>query len=108
MAVLDREKFLSTLQTLSGDDTSDDMLTIIADMTETYDSFNGSEAEKYKAELDEWKTKYEENDKEWRNKYKNAFFGQRGKDDDFEKPSGNDRRTQTQIRISDLFKKRED
>lgn len=108
MAVLDREKFLSTLQTLSGDDTSDEMLTIISDMTETFDSFNGGDAEKYKAERDEWKTKYEENDTEWRNKYKNAFFGQRGKDDYFEKPSGNDSRTQNQIRIKDLFTKRED
>ena len=104
MAVLTREEFLAHIQKLSGDDASDEMLTCIADMTETYDSLYNNDADKYKAEADDWKTKYEDNDKQWRAKYKNAFFGAPAKEEDYHSPREDSDRGNTGLHISDLFK----
>ena len=58
------------------DDTSDETLEFIGDISDTLDE--GKEAEK-------WKTRYEENDAEWRKKYRDRFFsGGTDKDEDEE------------------------
>lgn len=107
MAVLNREDFLARIQKLSGDDDSDEMLTCIADMTETFDAFNGADVDRYKNEAQEWKTKYEDNDKEWRQKYKNAFFGPKDSNVQFSSPADKEIRANNAIRISDLFTKKQ-
>lgn len=104
MAVLNREGFLEILQKFSGDDDSDEMLNCIADMTETFDTLQNSDADKYKVEAEEWKSKYEENDKQWRAKYKNAFFNYDKSDNDYHSPREDSDRGNTGLHISDLFK----
>lgn len=71
MAVLDREKFMSRLQERIGEDTSDEAMTFIEDMTDT---FNDLETRSNGNDNEQWKTKYEELDKSWREKYKARFF----------------------------------
>ena len=69
MAVLSREDFLSRIQGKIGEDTSDEAMQFIEDMTDTFDSLVNSSNDK-----EDWKAKYEENDKTWREKYKARFF----------------------------------
>lgn len=70
MAQLSKEEFLARLQERMGDDTSDEALQFMEDMTDTYnalESAGGGDAEN-------WKKKYEDNDAEWRKKYRDRFF----------------------------------
>lgn len=65
--VLNREDYLKRIKEKIGDDTSDESISFVEDMTDTFDSFSTKETE-------DWKKKYEENDKEWREKYTKRFF----------------------------------
>ena len=71
MAVLNKEEFMKRLQERIGEDTSDEAMTFIEDMTDT---FNDMETRSNGQSDEEWKTKYEELDKSWREKYKARFF----------------------------------
>lgn len=70
MAVLTKEDFLKAIQTRIGDDVSDEAMSFIEDMTDTYDSLSKS----LENDGEDWKAKYEELDKTWRDKYKARFF----------------------------------
>lgn len=65
--VLNREDFLKRIKEKIGDDTSDESISFIEDMTDTFDSFSTKESK-------DWKKKYEENDRDWREKYTKRFF----------------------------------
>lgn len=69
MAVLSREDLLNSIKDKFKDDTSDDTLTLIENVSDTINDLT----EKSSGEED-WKKKYEENDKQWREKYKERFF----------------------------------
>lgn len=99
MAVLTRDDFFTSVQTIVGDTTEENAIKFLEDMTDTYNQLeqqaqdNGSE----------WKQKYEELDKSWKEKYKHRFFSGKGNSaignndtivDDEEEP----------ITIKDLFK----
>lgn len=71
MAVLSKEEFMSRLQERIGEDTSDEAMTFIEDMTDT---FNDMETRSSGNNDSEWKQKYDELDKSWRKKYKDRFF----------------------------------
>lgn len=72
MAVLSKEKLLESVSERFKDDTSDEVLSFIEDITDTINSYVSGE---------DWKTKYEENDAAWRQRYKERFFST-----DVEKP----------------------
>ena len=67
--VLSKEEILDKIKTRIGDDTSDEALSLIEDINDTYDDLNTRVTE-----AGDWKSKYEENDKSWREKYKDRFF----------------------------------
>lgn len=69
MAVLSREDYLARIQGKIGEDTSDEAMQFIEDMTDTFDDYASRVGDK-----ENWKAKYEENDKMWREKYKARFF----------------------------------
>ena len=71
MAVLNKEQFLARLQERIGEDTSDEAMTFIEDMTDT---FNDMETRSNGQSDEQWKQKYTELDKSWREKYKARFF----------------------------------
>lgn len=64
MAVKTKEELLSAVQGLENVD-EDASLSLIEDITDTFDSFSNAE---------DWKTKYEENDAAWKKKYRDRFF----------------------------------
>lgn len=57
------EELQENFKNLMGENTSDDMLSFLEDMTDTYQ----------KDEID-WEAKYKENDATWRQKYRDRFY----------------------------------
>ena len=68
MAVRTQEEIMNTLNTILGDNNSDDVVTLLEDMSDTFDDY-----ETRVSDTTDWKTKYEENDKQWREKYRKRF-----------------------------------
>ena len=101
--VLNKEEFLATLKNKVGEDTSDDAIKFLEDMSDTYDDLV-----KRTGDSDEWKKKFEENDKSWRDKYTKRFFEKTDpantpKPDTLEDGDGDNA-----IKIEDLFKDKEE
>lgn len=69
MAVKTKEEILSTMKGMLGDDSSDDALGFVEDVSDTLDDLA-----KQVTDMGNWKEKYEENDKSWREKYRDRFF----------------------------------
>ena len=100
MAVLTREQLLEKVKAKIGDSTSDDDLSLLEDITDTFDSVQSTEQE-------DWKKKYETNDAEWRKKYRDRFFNAPADNKDPLDPTPDDSTDNTNnedINISDLFK----
>jgi hypothetical protein len=68
MSILNREEFFNRIQERLGDDTSDEAITFIEDVTDTYNDFESKVSE-------DWKTKYSELDEAWKKRYRDRFFG---------------------------------
>lgn len=70
-----REEILSLIKDRIGDDTSDDAIQIIEDVTDTLNDY-----ETRVADSGDWKARYEQNDAEWRKRYRDRFFDGEVKD----------------------------
>lgn len=77
------------------DDTSDETLALIEDVSDTLNDYDNKNTDKT-----DWKAKYEENDKEWRKKYRDRFFSSDGEDDD---PKGGEEEKPPITKFEDLF-----
>ena len=64
MAVKPIGEILATVSSIIGENTSDEALTLLEDITDTFNDKDNTD----------WKKKYEDNDKEWRNRYKERFL----------------------------------
>ena len=60
-----KEELLSSIREAFGDNTDDNSLAVIEDISDTMDSFNDGK---------DWKAEAERIDKEWRQKYHDRFF----------------------------------
>lgn len=78
MAILTREDLMSQVRTRVGEDTSDEAIKFIEDVTDTIADLES----KANGDGIDWKAKYEENDKTWREKYRERFFSGSAEDDD--------------------------
>lgn len=90
-----REEILNEVRIRVGDDTSDEALAFIENVTDTLDDMQNR--------IDsngDWKTKYEANDKEWRKKYADRFFEGGVPDPHRDEPPDDDKPT----KFEDLFK----
>lgn len=65
--VRSREELMSAIKARIGDDTSDEALALIEDMTDTLTDYEGRIGE-------DWKTKYEQLDADWRKRYRDRFY----------------------------------
>lgn len=74
MAVLTREEFFERLSSRIGDNQSDEDITFIEDMTDTYNDLDT------RANRDgvDWEQRYHELDEQWKEKYKHRFFSGNG------------------------------
>lgn len=67
MAVKTRDEILAAIRSHLGDDTSDEALTIIEDIDDTFKDYETRTGE-------DWKIKYDELDAQWRKRYRDRFF----------------------------------
>lgn len=82
MAVRTKDELLEIIKERIGDDTSDETISFIEDITDTLSDY---EEKATNSNNEDWKTKYEENDKMWREKYRERFFSKEveKEDEDF-------------------------
>ena len=71
MAVRTKDELLEIIKGRIGDDSSDDTISFLEDITDTLSDY---EEKVTNSDTEDWKTKYEENDKMWREKYRERFF----------------------------------
>lgn len=69
MAILTKSELLAKLKERTSEDTGDDTLKFIEDVTDTLNDF-----ESKAKDTTDWEKKYKENDEQWRKKYKERFF----------------------------------
>ena len=103
MAVLPRDEFFNRIKDTLGNDTSEESITFLEDMTDTYNDLE----KKANGDGIDWEQKYKENDEAWRKKYQHRFFSgggvsNSGNGDDC--GGGNDEGDNTPKTIDDLFK----
>lgn len=70
MAVKTREEILAELKAKVGEQTDDETIAFLEDVTDTLSDLET----KAKGDGTDWKAKYEENDAEWRKKYTERFY----------------------------------
>lgn len=82
MAVRTKDELLEIIRGRIGDDTSDETISFVEDITDTLSDY---EEKATNSNNEDWKTKYEENDKMWREKYRERFFSKEveKEDEDF-------------------------
>lgn len=96
MSVLSREEILSRVQTIIGENTDDDSLAFVEDITDTLTDMEN----RANGGGEDWKTKYEQNDAEWRRKYKERFFNGASKEEEEEEDEKEEIKKKT---FEDLF-----
>ena len=112
MAVLSKESYFEAIRNRVGDDTSDEAVSFIEDMTDT---FNDLENNSSKSEVEEWERKYNELDKSWREKYTARFFDNQNTNSSNDTSASEVKDEQTEdvksdgekISFDDLFEERE-
>lgn len=84
MSIKTKDEILSTLQSLLKEDTSDEAISILEDVTDTFDDLSS----KTQNDGTDWEKKYHDLDTEWRQKYRDRFFNHSADDpeDDIETP----------------------
>lgn len=98
MAIKTKAELLELVKARIGDDTSDEALAIIEDVTDTLDDY-----ETRIADSGDWKARYEQNDADWRKKYKERFFAPTEEPEEIDEPEEvEEKRT-----FEDLFKTEE-
>ena len=101
MSVLEREAFFERVQNRIGDDTSDEAIQFIEDMTDTYNDLENRAV----GDGTDWEQKYKELDESWKKKYAHRFFSSAGTarigNEPIEKDEYNDNKEK--ITYSDLF-----
>ena len=105
MAILTREDYLERLNTLVGEDNSDEALQIIEDFTDTFDNLG---TQNDNNDNENWKQKYEELDATWRQKYRDRFMNSQTTEEDVIEEQKDNVETDGELKeYDDLFEERE-
>lgn len=105
MAILSREDYLERLNTLVGEDNSDEALQIIEDFTDTFDNLG---TQNDNNDNENWKQKYEELDATWRQKYRDRFMNSQTTEEDVIEEQEDNVETDGELKEYDeLFEERE-
>lgn len=94
MAVKTIEEILESFKTRLGENTDDESISFLEDVTDTLEDFE----RRANGDGTDWKSKYEENDANWRKKYTERFFS------DEPEPEPEPEPDDTPRTFSDLFK----
>ena len=88
MAILSREDYFNRLHERIGSDTSEEAITFMEDMTDTYNDMEN----RTMGDGIDWEQKYHDLDESWKARYQHRFFngGDRCSSGDSESESGDD------------------
>lgn len=75
MAVKTIDEIMEAIRKRIGEDTSDEAISLLEDVTDTLEDYETKVADKT-----DWKTKYDEMDASWRKKYMDRFSGKTGEE----------------------------
>lgn len=75
MAVRTRDEIVEAVRTRIGEDTSDEAISLLEDVSDTLTDYETRVADKT-----DWKAKYDEMDASWRKKYMDRFSGKTGEE----------------------------
>ena len=106
MAILSKDEFFTRLQAQLGDDTSDESIAFLEDMTDTYNDMEN----RANGDGEDWEKKYKDLDESWKKKYRHRFFTGGGGAMPNEESSGSDDNEYDpeDITVEDLFTKKGD
>lgn len=96
MAVKTREEILEAIKTRVGEQTDDETISFLEDVTDTISDLET----RAKGDGKDWKTMYEENDAEWRRKYTERFFSNEPNNETTPPPPEDDKTPKT---FAELF-----
>lgn len=83
MAILNRSEFFNRLESQIHSDTSDEAISFLEDMQDTYNDLE----RRASGDGEDWEKKYHDLDESWRAKYKHRFFsGSANQNFNFEDP----------------------
>lgn len=100
MAIKTKTEILAAIQTRFGDDTSDDALAFIEDITDTL-----TDLETRASGETNWEQKYRDNDAAWRKRYQERFFNGDGDPNTDPKPQDDDEHDKEKpLTFENLFK----
>ena len=99
MSILSKEQILAKLKERIGEDTSDEALQFIEDVSDTVNDNESRTKDKTDVEQ-----KYKENDENWRKKYKERFFNNSSKEDEEDDSSDDDDDKINKLTYDNLFK----
>lgn len=106
MAILNQDEFFTRLHERIGEDTSEESLTFIEDMTDTFNDLNRRANEND----GDWERKYHELDESWKAKYKHRFFSGSGggnpNNSTFSQGEDDDDYDPDKVTFESLFKKK--
>lgn len=97
MAVKTKEEILETVRTRLGDQTDDETISFLEDVTDTLTDLET----RANGDGENWKQRYKDNDAEWRKKYKERFFSSEPDDPKEPKQEEEEEKPKT---FEDLFK----
>ena len=102
MAVLSKDEFINRVHAYIGEDSSDDGISFLEDMTDTIEDY-----ERRTGDSEDWERRYKELDETWKKRYKHRFLTGHsqidiGETDDTEEIEPEE------VDIDDLFDEREE
>lgn len=80
MAIKANAEILEAIKKITGENTSDDVITLLEDVQDTLNDYDNRITQ-----AGDWKAKYEENDSAWRKRYTDRFYNGTSPDEDVER-----------------------
>lgn len=104
MAVLNRDDFFARLHSKLAEDTSEDGIAFLEDMTDTYDDLE----RRANGDGIDWESRYHDLDESWKKRYRHRFFTGSGGNPSYPESAPDDNEYDpNRITINDLFSKKE-
>lgn len=106
MAILSREEYFARLQELLAEDTSDEGISFLEDMTDTYNDMES----RVNGDGIDWEKKYRELDESWKKRYRHRFFsgGDRGVPESVVTVDETEEYNPDEVTVEDLFSEKEE
>lgn len=106
MAILDREGYFARLQERLAEDTSDEGISFLEDMTDTYNDME----KRVNGDGVDWEKKYKELDESWKKRYRHRFFsgGDRGVPESVTAVDETEEYRPDEVTVEDLFTEKEE